>query len=133
MKVDYNKDLENIADINSVVDTNISTETNNVTDKCSTCCNNTERKTTRELKLKSNLITRLNRVEGQVRGIKGMIEKDTYCDDVLNQIAAAQAALNAISKLVLENHIHGCLVKKIKAGDDEIVDELLVTIGKLLK
>jgi CsoR family transcriptional regulator, copper-sensing transcriptional repressor len=88
--------------------------------------------TVREEKLKSGLVTRLNRVEGQIRGIKGMIEKDVYCDDVLNQIAAAQAALNSISKLVLENHIKGCLVKKIKDGDNEIIDELLVTIGKLL-
>lgn len=93
---------------------------------------NGERTTTRELKLKSSLISRLNRVEGQVRGIKGMIEKDAYCDDVLHQIAAVQAAMNSISKLVLENHIRGCLVKKIHAGEDEIVDELLVTIGKLL-
>lgn len=91
-----------------------------------------ERTTAREQKLKSGLLTRLNRVEGQVRGIKGMIEKDIYCDDVLNQISAAQAALNSISKLVLENHIRGCLVKKIRDGEDEIVDELLVTIGKLL-
>lgn len=96
-------------------------------------CNGGERTTAREQKLKTNLLTRLNRVEGQIRGIKGMVEKDSYCDDILNQIAAAQAALNSISKLVLENHIHGCLVKKIKAGEDEIVDELLVTIGKLLK
>ena len=93
------------------------------------CC---ERMTAREQKLKSGLITRLNRVEGQVRGIKGMIEKDAYCDDVLNQISAAQAALNSISKLILENHIKGCLVKKIRSGEDEIVDELLITIGKLL-
>jgi len=103
------------------------------TEGCSLCDESKERTTTRELKLKSNLLTRLNRVEGQVRGIKGMIEKDIYCDDVLNQISAAQAALHSVSKLVLENHIRGCLVKKIRAGEDEIVDELLVTIGKLLK
>ncbi|MDD4699543.1 MAG: metal-sensitive transcriptional regulator, partial [Oscillospiraceae bacterium] len=77
--------------------------------------------------------TRLNRVEGQVRGIKGMIEKDVYCDDVLNQISAAQAALDSISKLVLENHIRGCLVKKIQDGDDNIVNELIVTVSKLLR
>ncbi len=91
-----------------------------------------DRTTAREQKLKTNLTTRLNRVEGQIRGIKGMVEKDIYCDDVLNQISAAQSALNSISKLVLENHIKGCLVKKIRNGNDEIVDELLVTIGKLL-
>jgi DNA-binding FrmR family transcriptional regulator len=61
-----------------------------------------------------------------------MVEKDTYCDDVLHQISAARAALDSISKLVLENHIRGCLVEKIRRGEDEIVDELLVTIGKLL-
>ena len=92
-----------------------------------------DKKTTmRGEKLKGNLVTRLNRVEGQVRGIKGMIEKDAYCNDVLNQIAAAQAALDSISKLVLEHHIRKCLVEKIQAGDDKIVDELLVTIGKML-
>lgn len=91
-----------------------------------------EKLTIREEKLKDSLITRLNRAEGQVRGIKGMIERDAYCNDVLNQISAVQAALDSVSKLVLENHIRGCLVEKIQAGDDKIVDELLVTIGKLL-
>ena len=98
-------------------------------DKSNECC---ERMTVREEKLKSGLVSRLNRVEGQIRGIKGMIEKDAYCDDVLNQVSAAQAALNSINKLILENHIRGCLVKKIRNGDDEIIDELLVTIGKML-
>lgn len=88
--------------------------------------------TVRDDKLKAGLTTRLNRVEGQIRGIKGMIERDVYCNDVLNQIAAVQAALDSVSKLVLENHIRGCLVEKIKGGDDKIVDELLVTIGKML-
>jgi DNA-binding FrmR family transcriptional regulator len=90
------------------------------------------RTTSREQKLKSDLLTRLNRVEGQIRGIKGMIEKDTYCDDVLHQVSAVRAALDSVSKLILENHIRGCLVEKIRRGEDEIVDELLVTIGKLL-
>lgn len=88
--------------------------------------------TVREPQLKDGLITRLNRIEGQIRGIKGMIERDMYCNDVLNQIAAVQAALDSVSKLVLENHIRGCIVEKIKAGDDKIVGELLVTIGKML-
>ena len=91
-----------------------------------------EKITVREDKLKSNLIIRLNRIEGQVRGIKGMIEKDVYCNDILVQISAAQAALDSVSKLVLENHIRGCLVEKIQAGEDEIIDELIVTIGKML-
>ena len=99
------------------------------------CCELGEcdgRSTTRAIKLKTELTTRLNRVEGQVRGIKGMIEKDSYCDDVLNQISAAQAALTSVSKLLLENHIRGCITEKIKNGDTEIVNELLVTIGRLL-
>lgn len=95
-----------------------------------TCCS--QRKTIREEKLRATLISRLNRVEGQVRGIKGMIEKDAYCDDVLNQITAARAALKSISTLVLENHIHGCLVEKIQNGDNEVVDELLRTIKKMM-
>ncbi len=91
-----------------------------------------ERQTARALKLQDNLVSRLNRVEGQVRGIKGMIEKDAYCDDVLHQIFAAQSALNSISRLVLENHIRGCVVDRIREGDDDIVQELCGTIAKML-
>ena len=90
-----------------------------------------ERSTARTLKFKTDLSARLNRAEGQVRGIKNMIEKDAYCDDILNQIAAAQSALEAVSKLLLKNHIQGCVVEKIKNGDTEIVEELLITIGKM--
>ncbi len=93
------------------------------------CC---EKTTLRDEKLKAGLLARLNRAEGQVRGIKRMVEKDAYCDDVLHQISAIQSALDSVSKLVLENHIRGCLVKKIKEGDDEIIGELLTTIGKML-
>lgn len=97
------------------------------------CCSLEDNRTTsREQKLKSNLISRLNRIEGQVRGIKSMLERDAYCDDILNQISAVQAALDSASKLILENHIRGCLVEKILNGDNEIIDELLITIGKIL-
>ena len=96
------------------------------------CVECSARMTARDEKLKSGLIARLNRAEGQVRGIKGMIEKDAFCDDVLNQIAAVQAALYSVSKLILENHIRGCVIKKINAGEVEVVDELISTIGKLL-
>jgi len=102
------------------------------TNKKAQSCECGERSTARDEKLKSGLISRFNRIEGQIRGIKGMIEKDLYCDDVLDQISAAQAALNSISRLVLENHIKGCLVQKIRNGEDEIVDELLITINKML-
>ena len=106
---------------------------NKENDSCQVCKEAGENHMTiRDQKLKDSLITRLNRAEGQIRGIKGMIERDVYCNDVLNQISAVQAALDSVSKLVLENHIRGCLVEKIQAGDDKIVDELLVTIGKML-
>lgn len=82
---------------------------------------------------KSNLVSRLNRVEGQIRGIKGMIEKDTYCDDVLNQIAAAQSALNSVGRLLLEGHMKSCVVERIEAGETEVIDEFLITVNKLLK
>ena len=100
---------------------------------CCTGDSSSIRSTKRDDELRKNLITRLNRVEGQMRGIKGMVEKDAYCDDILNQITAVGGALNSISKIILENHIHGCLVKKIRDGEDEVVDELLITIGKMLK
>ncbi|TMV51451.1 metal-sensing transcriptional repressor [Paenibacillus mesophilus] len=84
-------------------------------------------------KLKSNLTSRLNRIEGQIRGVKGLIEKDTYCDDVLNQIAAIQAALNGVGKLLLEGHLKSCVVDRIREGDQDIIEELLVTVNKLMK
>lgn len=97
------------------------------------CHSSTEQRTkNRSQKLKGSLVVRLNRVEGQVRGIKGMIEKDAYCDDVLNQISSVQAALKSISKLVLESHMRSCVIEKVQAGDSEVVDELLDTIGKML-
>jgi len=91
------------------------------------------RKSHHSEEMKGNLISRLNRVEGQIRGIKGLIEKDTYCDDVLTQIAAAQSALNSVGKLLLEGHMKSCIVERIQAGEHEVVDELLVTVRKLMK
>ncbi|TFE27457.1 metal-sensing transcriptional repressor [Cohnella luojiensis] len=98
------------------------------------CCSSEgERKSHHSDKMKSNLISRLNRIEGQIRGIKGLIEKDTYCDDVLNQIAAAQSALNSVGRLLLEGHMKSCVVERIQSGDHEVIDELLVTVNKLMK
>lgn len=82
---------------------------------------------------KQSLTVRLNRIEGQIRGIKGMIEKNTYCDDVLIQIAAVQSALKSVSGLLLENHMKSCIVERILAGEEEVVDDLLVTIKKMMK
>lgn len=84
-------------------------------------------------KTKKNLVTRLNRIEGQIRGIKGLIEKDTYCDDVITQISAAQAALNGVAKILLEAHMKECVVERIQEGDMEVLDEVLITIQKLIK
>jgi len=84
-------------------------------------------------KTKANIISRLNKIEGQIRGVKGMIEKDTYCDDVLNQISAAQSALNSVGKMLLEAHVNGCVVNRIKADDISVVDELMLTVKKLIR
>ncbi|HWQ78144.1 MAG TPA: metal-sensitive transcriptional regulator [Anaerovoracaceae bacterium] len=92
-----------------------------------------DRTTSRPERLKNSLIVRLSRIEGQIRGIKGMVEKEAYCDDVLNQIAAAQAALNSVGKLLLENHLKGCVASRVQAGEIQVLDELLLTIGKLIK
>ena len=92
-----------------------------------------ERKSHHSDKVKSNLISRLNRIEGQVRGVRGLIEKDTYCDDVLNQIASIQSALNGVGKLLLEHHMKSCVLERIQEGDTEAIDELLVTVNKLMK
>ncbi|GAB7388187.1 metal-sensitive transcriptional regulator [Bacillaceae bacterium] len=92
-----------------------------------------ERTKHRTEKTKQNLISRLNRIEGQVRGIKGMIEKDVYCDDILNQIAAIQSALNAVGKLLLEDHMKTCVLEQIQNGETEVIDELLQTMKKLMR
>ena len=97
---------------------------------CNICA---DRNSRHSEKVKSNLITRLNRIEGQIRGVKGMIEKDVYCDDVLNQIAAIQAALNAVGKLLLEGHMKSCVIERIQEGDLEVIDEILKTMNKLMK
>lgn len=95
------------------------------------CC--TERTKHRGAGEYKELITRLNRIEGQVRGIKKMVEEERYCVDILTQVSAIQAALNAFSKKLLANHIHTCVVDDIQAGKVEAVDELCETIQKLLK
>jgi CsoR family transcriptional regulator, copper-sensing transcriptional repressor len=98
-----------------------------------TCHTNSDRKSHHSDKVKSNLVTRLNRIEGQIRGIKGLIEKDTYCDDVITQISATQSALNSVAKILLEGHLKGCVVDRLQEGDMEVLDEVLVTIQKLMK
>ncbi len=100
---------------------------------CGDSCCASVRKSHHSEKTKKNLVTRLNRIEGQIRGIKGLIERDTYCDDVITQISATQAALNSVAKLLLEGHMKSCIVERIQEGDNEVIDELLTTIEKLMK
>lgn len=94
------------------------------------CCEKKKERTGKEIK---DLIHRLNRVEGQVRGIKTMVEEDRYCVDILTQISAIQSALNSFSRILLSDHIKSCVVENIREGKEEVVDELCDTIRKLMK
>ena len=94
------------------------------------CC---QRKTAREAEEKKKLMNRLNRIEGQIRGIQKMLENDAYCNDILVQSAAVNAAMNSFNKELLAAHIRSCVVRDIKAGDDSIIDELTETLMKLMK
>lgn len=93
-------------------------------------CHKTKARSGEEVR---RLVNRLNRIEGQIRGIRGMLERDAYCPDILAQAAAANAALNAFSRELLSSHIRSCVVNDVRAGNDEIVDELLDTLQKLMK
>lgn len=94
------------------------------------CCRKTKVRDEKEFK---DLITRLNRIEGQIRGIKGMIEQDAYCTDILTQVSAANAALNSFTKVLLANHIKTCVAQDIRDGKDETIDELVTALQKLMK
>lgn len=83
--------------------------------------------------LKKNLTQRLSRIEGQVRALSRMVDEDTYCDDILMQVASVQSALNGVAKKLLSQHMHSCVKSRIRAGDDSVLDELDVTIERLLK
>ena len=99
-------------------------------EKADDCCCRTKMRTEKEQK---DLINRLNRIEGQVRGIRRMLEEDAYCIDIINQVAAANAALNSFTKVMLANHIHTCVTEDVQAGSSEKVDELVKTLQKLMK
>ena len=94
------------------------------------CCHQKKYRSEEE---KKKLIHRLNRIEGQVRGIKGMLERDAYCADILTQSAAVSAAMNAFNRALLNAHLHNCVVRDIRAGDDSVVDELTELLQKLMK
>lgn len=97
---------------------------------CCCCGKKTKERSPEEYQ---KLIHRLNRIEGQIRGLKGMIERDAYCTDILIQSSAVAAALNAFNKELLANHIRTCVADDIREGNDEVIDELVDTLQKLMK
>ena len=94
------------------------------------CQHKTKERSDKEFK---DLIHRLNRIEGQVRGIKRMVEDDAYCTDILIQVSAVNSALNSFNKVLLANHIRTCVADDIRAGHEETIDELVATLQKLMK
>ncbi|MCI5994467.1 MAG: metal-sensing transcriptional repressor [Blautia sp.] len=94
------------------------------------CC---EKRKHRDEKEFRDLMNRLNRIEGQIRGIRGMVEDERYCVDILNQVSAVQSALNGFNKVLLSKHIRSCIVADVKEGNEHAVDELCETIKKLMK
>lgn len=94
------------------------------------CCHKSKERSEKEYK---DLIHRLNRIEGQIRGIKGMVEQDVYCTDILMQVTAVNAALNSFNKALLANHIKTCVKQDILDGKEDTVDELVATLQKLMR
>ena len=94
------------------------------------CCEKTKMRSDDE---KKSLINRLSRIEGQVRGVKSMLEGDKYCIDILTQVAAISSALNSFSREILESHIRSCVIDGVKSGDNEKVEELISTIERFMK
>ena len=94
------------------------------------CCNKLKHRSEAE---KKGLLNRLSRIEGQLRGIKNMIDDDKYCIDILTQISAVRAALGSLGEKLLEDHINTCVVSGIKNGDEQIISELTESIKKIMK
>ncbi len=97
---------------------------------CCQCSHKTKERSQKEYR---DLMNRLKRIEGQVRGIQGMLEKDAYCTDILVQVAAVNAALNSFNRVLLTNHLHTCVAENVRAGNDEVLDELAGVLQKLMK
>ena len=94
------------------------------------CCCETKHRDPEEVR---DLLHRLSRIEGQIRGIRGMVEKDAYCIDVLNQVSAASSALNSFTRVLLTSHIRSCVAEDVRAGQDGKLEELVRTLQKLMK
>ena len=97
------------------------------------CCQCSERKKERSEKEYKDLMNRLSRIEGQVRGVRSMVEEGAYCPDILIQVSAVNAALNSFNKVLLANHIRTCVADDIRDGKDETIDELVTTLQKLMR
>ena len=102
-------------------------------EKSCCCAAPDEKHTMRSDEERKKLLNRLSRIEGQIRGLKGMLEKNAYCPDILTQSAAVNAAVNAFNKELLASHIRHCVVRDVRNGDDAVIDELVSTIQKLMK
>ncbi|SHI62137.1 DNA-binding transcriptional regulator, FrmR family [Butyrivibrio fibrisolvens DSM 3071] len=99
-------------------------------ESCPHCSGKTKQRDVKEYK---DLMNRLKRIEGQVRGVEGMLENDAYCTDILMQVSAITCALNSFNKALLANHMKTCVVDNIKEGNEEVIDELVTTLQKLMK
>ena len=97
------------------------------------CCACTHKTKSRDEKEYRDLLNRLSRIEGQIRGIRGMVERGAYCPDILIQSAAVTAAVNAFNKELLVSHIRTCVAQDIRDGNDAVIDELVETLQKLMK
>ncbi len=122
----YYTNSDDTIDTDTSADTDINTDTATA---CS-CCNRSKERSEKE---RRELINRLNRIEGQIRGIKGMLERDAYCTDIITQVSAASSALDSFNRLLLTNHIHTCVVDDIKADKEETVDELIALLHKMMR
>ena len=98
--------------------------------KCEFCSTKSKERSAKEYK---DLLNRLSRIEGQVRGVKAMVERDAYCTDIITQVSAINSALNSFNKVLLANHIKTCVTQDIKSGKEETVDELVNVLQKLMK
>jgi DNA-binding FrmR family transcriptional regulator len=97
------------------------------------CTQCSGRNTPRPEKYRTDLLARLKRIEGQVRGLCRMIEEDVYCDDIIHQISAVQSALDSVERQLLESHVRNCVVQRLQSGELEVIEELLQTIKAVTK
>ena len=95
------------------------------------CCR--ERRRVRDEDERRDLMNRLKRIEGQVRGLQRMLEEDAYCPEILTQASAVNSALNSFSRVLLTNHLRTCVSEDIRAGREDTVDELMTVLQKLMK